>query len=1058
MAEDPDLLRVRISVFEGGASEEAWLQVAPSIAEQALKDREGGLPVCGMFLFASADWCVEESRPLPERVRAEFRNRLGYEVQLIGGSTPRLFASVPKEGEPDRRYYVERGVVAITFFSRDMWFAVRSLEIPFSLSESERRRRLSELGEELYTARGQHMGLGSSVQLDLLAFMPGPITAQDGRREFKDEELFVEILDTFKGLLQVFGGSMGDSVPSSCGYQFANDHCLVSGLAVALLENDLQPSVAMGHGFFLRDDKLWMPVTAVASDNAEPSYYVTELGGQPAADVLNGWAERGLFERGRPLFGIGTNPHCQIAATSAATPFERGPVRFNRRLPLGTPLFVLRGDDLALRRGALQVINQARSRINVPDRLMRLFFAVCCAGRFQYGGDLREELWHDCMSEMAGETCGTPLVCILCSGEFAEDHRGRPRADSYSLWVSCLSSSKGRRSETRMLQDRLLQASSALLKCDTPDEVMDAALAGAIIAGAEGGQICLADKFTNAILGLQVGHAKNRLGGTQRWELVIPETKVRLPQRTQRLRIPESLRSGLTRSTEVPEGVDLRDLADDDDVLEIVATERGSLFIPDSAKPEYHCHKHRVELGRVEAQFVAPLIGSGDELIGTFQVGFQKGHPMDRERMGLWTGFSQKTAAALERALEREERRRLEKITEVWNAILQSATPVGDPEPLLLRLTTAILQQMEATYVHLRLRELFQGSIRHKLAASVGSLAGLHGKVRPYINEDEGTVGVATRRGTTFTHRQEDTTRLYLDASRVAEGVDSETRGRWIEESGLLKSTGILELRYRQDLLGILVVDSGDEFFFTERRKRIAELAAQKVAVILAKLRIEKMQQQVVQAGLYAAKNIHDIMRPLCRIQRSVDILREIGLGDDSSNEVKSLESAKNQAVQLLINAAQGIELGEALTPLGELLAFTECHGIHVAWEPPRLKGRAVKTTVWLRSAVESLTENAREAVEPSGEIRISVRDLSDDRVCIQIENSGPVLTPADIQNMFVTGHSTKGPDHLGLGIPLADFGVRLAGGEFALEPRTGGGLRAIVYLPLASDIARAAV
>ena len=1055
MSEDPNLLQVRVSVFDGPASEEAWSQVAPVLAEQALLGDKGDLPVCGILLLASADWCRAETQPLPERVRAEFRSRLGYDVQLIGGSSPRLFASVPRLGEPDRRYFLERGVVAITLFSREMWFSVRSLREPFTLSEPQRRSQLSTLAEELYRDRGRHMGLGSSVQLDLVAFMPGPLTSKDGQRELRDEELFVEIQDAFKNLLRMFGGSAADEVDSTRGYQFANDECLTSGLAIAMMENDLQPSVVMGHGFLVREDKEWTSVTAQDSPNPEPSLYVTELGGRAAADVLNEWASQQPFERGRPVFGIGGNPNCQIATTSTAPPFGPGPVRFDRRLPLGAPLFRLSGDDEELKRGAVGVLKKARARINAPDHLVRLLFSVCCAGRFQHGDQFEEGLWRDNMTAMAGEAHGVPLVCILCSGEFAEDHRRRPRADSFSLWVSCFTSSKGRRSETRILQNRLLEASASLLRCNTPREVMDAALEGAVSAGAEGGQICLADTFVDAILGLHVGHARNREGSMQRWDLVIRETKVRLPSGTQRLRLPEPLLANMMYFAALPDAVVLRELTDEDELLEIVASERCSLFIPDSTDPVYHCNQARVRLGHTEAQFVAPLIGSGDALVGTLQVGFGLRHPMDRERMGLWTGFGQKVAAALERALELEERRRIEEITLVWNEILQKPTPVGDPEELLLRLTTEIRKQLEATYVHLRLREMFQGIARYRLAAAVGPLAGIHFKVRQYIGEDEGAVGVALRHKTTFTNRLGDTTRFYVDAQRADDTVDDEMRRLWIAESGRLKSSGVFELRNREDFLGVLVIDSEDEYFFTERRKRIAELVAQKVAIILAKFRAEENQTAVVQLGLYAAKNIHDITQPLGRIQRSIDVLRLMGLSEDMADVLKSLESAKNEVFKKLRDAAQGMELGEALTPLGELLRPVEARGIRIDWRPTELTGRVLRTNIWLRSAIERLAENALEAVERPQEVSIVVSELLPTSVCIQIENGGARISQEDIQNMYLPGHSTKRADHLGLGIPLADFGIRLAGGDLDLEPRTEGGLQARVCLPLASDDAR---
>ena len=1050
MIREPDLLQIRVSVFESAANDESWRQVANSIVTQALQDSGTQLPVCGILLFSSSDWCADTSRSLPKLIRTEFQRKLGYESQLIGGSMPRLFASVPQGGKGNfRQYFLDRGVIAVTLFCRDMWFAVRSLEEPFSLAPNERRRALSALAKEVNEARGRHMGLGSSVQLDLLAIMPGPVVCRD-EREFRDEELHSELLDAFKGLLHIFGGSAGDSLHSSCGYQFANDRCLKSGLAIALMENDLEQSATMGHGMRVRDDRMWSPVTQLAPNSLEPSYYISELGGRPAPDVLNEWAAMGCFERGRPILGIGTNPHCQIAATSEDTPLPPGPVRFSRRLPLGTPLFVMRGDDVQLREAAVQLLEQCRSRIRTPASRLRLFFGFCCLGRFIDDSNFSEQSWRLCMQEL-GKAASIPMVCFLCTGEFAEDHRRRPRADSYSLWISCLSSSKGSRSDTRVLQHRLLEASTALVKCETPDQVMDAAIDGAIRAGAEGGQVCLADKFIDAILGFRVGRARNKPGGEQRWDLVIPGTIVRLPNPARRLRLPEALRSGSICLGAAKKEYQRRDIASDDDILEIAATEHCALFIPDSANPEYHCDQDRVHLGKICSQLVAPLIGSGGDVIGTLQVGFALEHPMDRTKMGLWVSFSQQAAAALERALEREERHRLEVITDASNRILQSPTPVGDVESLFQDFTKVIKGALEASYVHMRVAELQSGAVRYRLVAPIGSLGDLHREVRPYISDGEGSVRIAQCHGSTFTNRHEDTSQLYADAIQPS-GIDCVKKGSaWNTEAGKMRSAGVLELRYRGDFLGALVVDSNEDFFFTERRKRITEVAAQKATVILAKLRAEKQLQQVVHTGLYAANNIHAIMRPLCLIQRSADLLLDSGLSDDAIKEVKSLESAKNQAVKLLVEAAQGMELGESLIGLGALLTFAEKRSITVEWRSTDLKTRALRTTIWLRSAVESLAENAREAAFGSDGVSIRVWEESRGLVFIEIENDGELVTLHDVHKMWTVGYTTK-PDHLGLGIPLANFGIRLAGGELSLAPRSGGGLQARISLPLATE------
>jgi len=229
-------------------------------------------------------------------------------------------------------------------------------------------------------------------------------------------------------------------------------------------------------------------------------------------------------------------------------------------------------------------------------------------------------------------------------------------------------------------------------------------------------------------------------------------------------------------------------------------------------------------------------------------------------------------------------------------------------------------------------------------------------------------------------------------------------------------------------------------------------VAAQKVTVILAKLRAERHQADVVHLGFYAAKNIHDITQPLGVIQRSIDNLRLMGITGDMAKQLGSLESAKNSVFEKLRDAAQGIELGEVLTPLGDLFRLVEAQGISIDWQSPELASKVLRTNIWLRSAVERLVENALEAAKHPNEICIGVLEDGTGGVRIVIENSGEPISQEDIQNMYLPGHSTKKAEHLGLGIPLAHFGITLSGGELNLEPKEQGGLRVMMSLPLASE------
>jgi hypothetical protein len=261
---------------------------------------------------------------------------------------------------------------------------------------------------------------------------------------------------------------------------------------------------------------------------------------------------------------------------------------------------------------------------------------------------------------------------------------------------------------------------------------------------------------------------------------VLDKTEIRVPKPPPSYRLPEAFRQHVTAWPEDAYAQGEKELLENTDILEIAAASGLSFYIPDSTFPESHCYLPRVKVGNVDAQFVSPLAGGSNNLVGTLQIGFKNDKRMDREEMGLWASYSQAVAAALERAFEIEERTAMEKINEAWNAALQRQLERPDWDNELRQFTQVVKEALHIDYVHLRIDRRQPPSGRYELFASSGDLSELHRKVRPALTDDQGSIKMARDEGMLFTNRREETLNYYAQASLVtSDSVSMEVAQGW---------------------------------------------------------------------------------------------------------------------------------------------------------------------------------------------------------------------------------------------------------------------------------------
>jgi signal transduction histidine kinase len=818
-------LQIGIGVLDQppeGASREA---PAEALVKQALVrvdvDR---LPVRCILLLATADWCKETSGALPRAIRREFKKALGYDVPLIGGSLAAMFYL----DEEDR--YVEHGIILGAVCSFDFWASVISLEAPHGTNEEERRQRLTLLAKELEGRAATR--LGASAARHLLAFSPGIFLNARGEPVYMDNELHEEILAAFGYRYGLIGGAAADGLEPTAGYQFADDKCLKSGLALAMVETDLASGTMMGHGF-TADRSSCVAVDGL-KDDAESGYEVAVMDGKPAAERLAELRETTSPGMPRVLLGAPAGLDYHVVCALHEAPGPGGYVRLSRKVRRGDRLFVLRATREQMSEVGRAVINGAVQASGASKSSMKALFGLSCTGRIE----VHEELGHDWKATAArlkAEFPGVPLVGGLGAGEFGVGHWRRAMADNFTFWVNCLGSSRTPRAATRVLQDKLLAAANSLSERETPKSVMQGALKAAAEAGAVGGQVCIVDDRVGRILGLQVGCSFSPPGSPHDWARVAARTDRPISGEPggefPRYLLDWSLPVGAENEDGSLEIVG--DIPPEEDILTLVVRARRAVFVADSAESIFHCEPETAKAGNVVTFLAIPLLGFGGKAIATLQLGFPNGFLIDHETFGVWLAYAQKLAAALERAQEAEERTIFQRISGLGNEIMQSPLDLStSPHHWCDQYLQTVVKLLGPDGAHIRLFQAGPNGETYNLASAVGFLADLRKRARPVTHAGEGSCDLELlSRGGRVTNRRAETRDLNKDV-KAKEGPH-EDRTRFEAELESLESTAMLPLVHEGKVLGSFVIDSKERYFFTERRERLARGAAELGGAIL---------------------------------------------------------------------------------------------------------------------------------------------------------------------------------------------------------------------------------
>ncbi|PML79755.1 two-component system sensor histidine kinase EnvZ [Enterovibrio norvegicus] len=204
----------------------------------------------------------------------------------------------------------------------------------------------------------------------------------------------------------------------------------------------------------------------------------------------------------------------------------------------------------------------------------------------------------------------------------------------------------------------------------------------------------------------------------------------------------------------------------------------------------------------------------------------------------------------------------------------------------------------------------------------------------------------------------------------------------------------------------------------------------------------------------------HDLRTPLTRIRLATEMMspEDSYLADSMIKDTEECNEIINQfmdylrSVQLQDMAA--IDLN-ALTDDVSVADGATGHELDV--DKGELIGRLDANEVAIRRAVTNLVVNA--VRYGGGWVKISTGSTADRRhQWIAVEDNGPGIAPDQIETVlqpFTRGDTARGSEGTGLGLAIVKRIVEQHKGLLHLTPRSGGGLRAQIVLPVAGKHAR---
>jgi signal transduction histidine kinase len=218
-------------------------------------------------------------------------------------------------------------------------------------------------------------------------------------------------------------------------------------------------------------------------------------------------------------------------------------------------------------------------------------------------------------------------------------------------------------------------------------------------------------------------------------------------------------------------------------------------------------------------------------------------------------------------------------------------------------------------------------------------------------------------------------------------------------------------------------------------------------------------QAELHSAGRLAAQIAHQIKNPLCIINNAAYSLQRAveqgkNMGTEQVRIIREEVEKSDQILTKLMGYAQlaegkveklniDEELDRAVAEVFPAGAYEAIIKKEYAPELPVL----LMQRGHLSEILVNILQNAREATEGAGQIRISAQPGPDQSINLSIEDNGPGISKSQISKVFDSYFSTK-EKGTGLGLSIVKHNVEMYGGTVSVQSELGSGATFSVHLP----------
>jgi len=221
-----------------------------------------------------------------------------------------------------------------------------------------------------------------------------------------------------------------------------------------------------------------------------------------------------------------------------------------------------------------------------------------------------------------------------------------------------------------------------------------------------------------------------------------------------------------------------------------------------------------------------------------------------------------------------------------------------------------------------------------------------------------------------------------------------------------------------------------------------------------------KRKDRLAVIGELAAGMAHEIRNPLASLSGSLQVLKGgegISEEDRRLMDIALVETDRlNSIVSEFLEYAKPREPMRTLTDLSGLVRDTErlvsnspefSGGVKFELDLPEYPVTAVCDPGQIKQVLINLVNNAAQAIEGEGTVRLAVRDDGGGNAVIEVEDDGIGIPEEDMDKIFYPFFSTK-PGGAGLGLALVFRMVEDHGGRIHVRSKSGGGSLFTVTLP----------